>query len=62
MWNLKYGTEQKQTHRPRDQTCGGRVGRRGMNWEFGVGRCKLLYLELINKKSLAQGTISNLLG
>ena len=27
----------------------GRRGGRGMDWEFGVGRCKLLHLEWINK-------------
>ena len=30
----------------------GAVGRRGMDWESGVSRCKILYIELINKKIL----------
>ena len=46
-------TKQKQTHRHREQTCGcqggGGLGG-GMDWEFGVGRCKLLHLEWINNK------------
>ena len=54
-------TKQKQTHRPRDQTCGcqggwGRGVKRGMDWEFGVGRCKLLHLEWINNKVLMYST------
>ena len=48
-WNLKYGTneliyEKKQIHRHREQTCGYRSGR-GMDWEFVISRCKLLYIE-----------------
>ena len=47
MWNLKHGTnepvKQKQTNRHREQICGcGVWGRRGMDWEFGVSRWKLL--------------------
>ena len=36
----------------------------GVDWEFGVGRCKLLLIEWINTKILLYsiGTISNLLG
>ena len=30
----------------------GAVGRRGMDWESGVSRCKILYIEWINKKIL----------
>ena len=57
--------KQKQTHRQREQTwdrqrewCGG-----GMDWEFGISRCKLLYIEWINNKILyiAQGTILSIL-
>ena len=48
-WNLKYGTNEliykkKQIHRHREQTCGYRSGR-GMDWEFVISRCKLLYIE-----------------
>ena len=47
--------KQKQTHGHREQSCGCRgwgVGgaRGGMDREFGVSRCKLLYIEWINNK------------
>ena len=37
-------TEQKQAHRHREQTfhCQEGEGGSGMDWEFGVSRCKLL--------------------
>ena len=48
----------KQTHRSREQTCGcqrgGGVG--GMDWEFGMSRCKRLYRERINNKVLLYST------
>ena len=64
MWNLKYGTKervykQKQIHGHRDPTSscqGGRAGGRGMDWEFGIGRCKWLHLEWINNKVLMIST------
>ena len=34
---MNLSTNQKQTHRHRDQTCGGQEGS-GMNWEFGLSR------------------------
>ena len=34
----------------------GEWGGRGMDWEFGVGRCKLLHLEWIYKKVLMSST------
>ena len=38
-------------------------GRRRGNWEFGVSKCKLLFIEWINNKVLliAQGAIFNIL-
>ena len=44
-------TKQKQTHRHREQTCGRQGGAEWqvLDWEFGVSRCKLLYIEWINK-------------
>ena len=61
MWNLKYGTnwliyKQKQTLRHRDKTCGCQGEGREMDWEFGVGICKLLHLGLINNKVLLYST------
>ena len=53
MTQMNTSTKQKQTHRHRDQTCGCQGGGGaggGMDWEFGVSRCKLLYIERINSK------------
>ena len=52
MTQMNLCTKQKQTHRHREQTCGwqGGGGWGGMDWEFGVSRYKLLYIEWINNK------------
>ena len=55
----------EQTHRHREQTCGcwdGGWGA-GMDWEFGISRCKLLYTEWITTRSHynAQGNLFNTL-
>ena len=42
MVQINFSTKQKQTQR----TEGGR------EWEFGISRCKLVYIEWINKKVL----------
>ena len=41
----------KQNHRHREQTggCQGEGIGGGMEWEVGVSRCNLLYMEWINK-------------
>ena len=54
MMSLLYGIESmtqvnlsmKQTHRPREHTCGcrGGGGREGMDWEFWISKCKLIYI------------------
>ena len=52
-------TKQKQNHRHREQTGGCQGGRgwgRGMEWEFGINRCKLLYREWIHNKVLLYST------
>ena len=51
---MNLSMKQRQTHRPREQTCG--CQGRGMDWEFGVSRCKLLHLEWINNKILLYST------
>ena len=45
---------QKQTHRHREQTCGCQGGVAGgmKDWEFGISRCKLVYIGWINNKVL----------
>ena len=55
---MDLSTEQKQTHGCGEQTCGcqGGVGGSGMNWEFGVSRCKLLHLECISNEILLYRT------
>ena len=59
-WHEWTYLQNKLTHRHREQTCGcqggGGVGGRGMEWEFGVSRCKLLHLEWINHKVLLYST------
>ena len=44
---MNLSIKQKQIHRHREQTCGcqgGWVGG-GLDWESGINRCKLLYIE-----------------
>ena len=61
---MNLSTEQKQTQRRGQQTCGyqGGGGGGGMDLEFWVNRCKLLHLEWIDNEVLlyiAQGNIFN---
>ena len=58
MWNLKYDTNEpiKQKHGHRGQTGGCQGG--GMEWEVGVSRCKLSYIERIHNKVLLYSTES----
>ena len=62
---MNLSAKQNQIRRDRDQTCDteirlvvakGEGGGRGMGWEFGVGRCKLLHLEWLNDKVLLYST------
>ena len=62
IWNLIYSTNEsfhsKETHGLGEQTCGcpGGEGGGGMDWEFGVNRCKLLHLEQISNEILLYST------
>ena len=59
MTQMNLSMKQKQTHRHREQTCGcqGERGRGGgMDWEFGVSRCKLLHIEWIHNNVLLYST------
>ena len=47
MAQMNLSTKQKETHSHGEQTCGCQGS--GMDWEFGVSRCKLLHLEQINE-------------
>ena len=55
---MNISTEQKQIPRHREQTCGcqGLGGGGGKEWEFGVSRCKLVYIGWINNKVLLYST------
>ena len=51
-------TEKKQTHGHGEQTCGchGIGGGSGIDWEFGVSRCKLVHLEWMSNEILLYST------
>ena len=62
MRNLKYDTNEliyendSQTQRTDLWSPRGRGGRVGIEWEVGISRCKLRYIEWINNKVLLQST------
>jgi len=64
MWNLKYDTNESvyktetdsQTERTDLRQSREREDVRGMKWEVGVSRCKLLYREWINNQALLYST------
>ena len=58
MIQMNLFTKQKQTHKHREQTCGCQGGGGGgmKNWEFGISRCKLVYIGWINNKVLLYST------
>ena len=72
MWNLKYGINEPIYKTETDSEMwrtdlwlpGRRGGGRGMRWESGFGRCKLLNVEWKSNKVLmySMGTIFNILG
>ena len=51
---MNLSVEKKQTDRRGEETCGCQQGggRSGVDWEFGVSRCKLLHLEWISNEIL----------
>ena len=55
---MNLSIENKQTHGHGEQICAGQGGgeRKEMDWEFGVGRCKLLHLEWIRNEILLYNT------
>ena len=55
---MKLSIEKRQTHGHGEHTCGCQRGGRGsgMDWEFGTGRCQLLYLEWISNEILLYRT------
>ena len=53
---MDLSTEKKQTHGHGEQTCGCQGGGSGMDWEFGMSRCKLLRLEWMRNEILLYST------
>ena len=58
MAQMNLTTKKKQTHGDREQThgCQAGGGGSGMDWEFGVRRCKLSHLEWISNEILLNST------
>ena len=54
MTQMNFSTNQKQTHRHREQIwgCQGGRGGGGLEWEIGVSRGKLLHIEWVNQDLL----------
>ena len=65
MAQVNLSTKQKRTHdiENRLMVAKGERGRKGMEWEFGISRCKLVYTRWINNKVLlySTGSIFNIL-
>ena len=57
MVQINLSTKQKKIHR-QQESCVCQRGREGsgIDWEFGVNRCKLLHLEWIDNKVLLYST------
>ena len=58
MTHMNLPMKLKRNHRHKEQTngCQGTGAGEGMEWEVGVSRCKLLYVEWINNKILLYNT------
>ena len=56
MTQVNLSTKQKQTHRHREQTYGCQGGGGEKDWEFGISRCKPLYIGWINNKFIVYST------
>ena len=50
--NISTEKQQTQIHREQNFGCHGGGGGSGMDWEFGVSRCKLFHLEWISNEIL----------
>ena len=48
--NLSMKQKQNQGHREETSGCQGGGGGRGMDWKFGISRCKLVYIKCIKQQ------------
>ena len=53
---MNLSVKQKQTHGEQTYGYQGGAAGEGMDWEFGISRCKLLYTECTNNKVLLYST------
>ena len=58
--NLSMRQKQNQGYREQTGSCQG-GGKRGLDWEFWINRCKLVYIEWINNKVLQYSSLLLLL-
>ena len=56
MTQMNLSTKQKRTHRHKEQIFGCQGVGGGLDWELGISRCKLLYIEWINNNVLLYST------
>ena len=58
MAQMNLSTRQSQTNKHRELSCGRQMGeiRGEKSWEFGISRCQLSYIGLINNKFLLYST------
>ena len=71
MWNLKYDISERETENRNGLTdrenrpvaAKGQPGRVGMDWDFAISSCKVLYIDWMNNKvySITQETIFSIL-
>ena len=61
MAQMNSSTKQKQTRRYRLVVAKGEGGGSKMDWEFGVGKCKLLHFKWIDNKILLYSTGNSIL-
>ena len=54
--NLSIKWKQIRKHREQTYGCHGGWGKSGMDWEFGVKKCKVLYLECKSNEILLYST------
>ena len=56
MTQMNFSEKQKQTHRHRTDMWLPRGSKGRIDWEFGISRCKLSYIDWVNNKVLLYST------